>query len=96
MNMQLSNYGEEQLVRFLQDEKLQNNINDMAVFMNTSTINDIVEVCITMFLANVDINRLHPDDLNILRSELRDIRATGSLQVHRRSRQSPQPLPSSR
>ena len=75
MNERLSQYAEEQFVKFLQNKTLQASIGDMMVFMNITNLDEVVEVCLTMFLANVDVTRLHPSDLNILKSELRSIRA---------------------
>lgn len=74
MSEQLSQYAEEQFIRFLQNEKLQTSIGDMMVFMNVTTLDEVVEVCLTMFLANVNVSKLHPNDLSILKSELRNIR----------------------
>jgi len=74
MTEPLSQYAEEQLVKFLQNKQLQHSINDMVVYMNMSNLDEIVEVCMTMFLANIDISKLHPDDLDGLKLEIRKIR----------------------
>jgi transcription termination factor NusB len=74
MSEQLSQYAEEQFVKFLQNEKLQTSINDMVVFMNVTDLDEVIEVCLTMFLANVDVSKLHLNDLNALRMEIHKIR----------------------
>ncbi len=74
MTENLSQYAEEQLVKFLQNKQLQYSINDMVAWMNMTDLDEVVNVCITMFLANIDILKLHPNDLAILKSEIRRIR----------------------
>ena len=75
MKNQLSQYAEEQFVKFLKNKTLQTSINDMVVYMNMMDIDDVIDVCMAMFLTNVDISKLHPNDLNILKSEIRNIRS---------------------
>ena len=74
MTENLSQYAEEQLVKFLQNKQLQCSINDMVVYMNMSNLDEIIDLCMTMFLANIDISKLHPNDLAILKSEICKIR----------------------
>jgi len=76
MSEQLSKYAEEQFIKFLQNEEFQASIHDMVVFMNVIDLDEIAEVCLTVFLANVTISRLHPNDINVLRMEIRNVRKT--------------------
>ena len=75
MKEQLSPYAEKCLVSFLDDVRLQAQITEMAAWHMVSNIDDLVELCLTMFMANVDAARLDPNDLSILKSKLRDIRS---------------------
>src|ERR1035437_8723244 len=75
MKNQLSQYAEEQFVKFLKNKAIQTSIGDMIVYMNIMNFDDVIEVCITMFLANVDVSKLHPDDLEILKYTIRNIRS---------------------
>ena len=75
MKEQLSPYAEKCLVMFLDDIRLQAQITEMAAWHMVSNIDDLVELCLTMFMVNVDAARLAPDDLDILKSKLREVRS---------------------
>ena len=73
--LNISDYAYEKFLEFLKNKKLQDTISDMTVFMNATSIDDVVDTCLTMFLTTIEISKLNKDDLNNLKIAIKEIRS---------------------
>jgi hypothetical protein len=78
-----SDYVNDKFIEFLKNKEIQNTINDIIVFLNVTSVDDMTEICFTMFLANIEINKLSETDLGVIRDEIKNIR---SVPIHYRQK----------
>lgn len=72
----LSEYAKTELEKFVQNKQLQEQLSDVIVFYQLTNTDDIVKLCLDMFLLQVEISKLEPFDLELLKMEIRHIRST--------------------
>lgn len=70
----LTPYANEEFNKFLSNEKLLLQISDMAAFTAMSDINEFVDLAFDMFLLNCEVEKLTPQDKEIIRLKIKDIR----------------------
>lgn len=71
----LSTYADEKFVKFLKNKNIQNTINDMIVWLNVVSDDDILQIYLTMFLSTVEVDKLAKHDLELLKQQIAEIRA---------------------
>lgn len=71
----LSVYASKKFVEFLKNKNTQNAIDDMIVWLNITSDEDIIQIYLTMFLAAVEFNKLSSNDLKLLKKQLSSIRS---------------------
>lgn len=75
MSNQLSTYAETKFTEFLKNKNIQNTINDMIVWLNVVSDDDILQIYLTMFLTTVEVSKLTKHDLELLKKQILEIRS---------------------
>lgn len=71
----LSKYAETNFINFLKNKTIQETINNIVIFKNIASIDEIVDICLTMFLSTIEINKLNGTDLELLKNEIKKVRS---------------------
>ena len=74
----LSTYAREKFIKFLKNKKTQVTINDMIICMNISSMDSIMNLYLTMFLATIEIDKLDKTDIDVLKNEIKNVRSKKS------------------
>lgn len=71
----LSKYTEEKFVEFLKNKSIQDTINDVIIFSGITSVDEIEQIFLTMFLTTVSISKLSKEDLELLKLRIKEIRS---------------------
>lgn len=71
----LSTYAHKKFLEFLKNKETQNIINDMIVWSNVTSDDDILQIYLTMFLSTVEVTKLAKHDLELFKKRILEIRS---------------------
>lgn len=71
----LSEYATGEFEKFVQNKQLQKQLNDVIAFYQLSNIDEVIQLYLDMFLLQVEIAKLDPHDIELLRLEIRHVRS---------------------
>jgi hypothetical protein len=71
----LSKYAEEEFAKFVQNKHLQEQLSDLIGYRRLYDIDEICKICLDMFLTQIEISKLDPYDMDLLKLEIRHIRS---------------------